>query len=154
VNFIAEFSGFCEHFALTGMATWELPDPQGPQWPAILPADRHEGQDTFATPFHFPLQYSDGLGQRTIERHAETAEARGVSDLGRWETYAALFDIDIFEAVITQRYQQHRRPVGFVRELENILADITGLELERIAKLRKVRNALKEGRRNSLDGWR
>lgn len=60
----ADFDTFCSHWGLTGMATWDLPLPQGPLLPAEFsansPAMPSHGLH-IVLPLHYPLKGSDDL---------------------------------------------------------------------------------------------
>ena len=154
-KFFRDFDAFCDHWRLLGMATWDLPNPDGPKWPEPLSFAAPNDSDSHRmdTPWHFAVQAKDDLGRIAEERHRARAEEMGVVDHRKYEVYAHLLKIDHWERVIRGRYVDHRPP-GFITELEWILADLLPLKFERVGKIRKLRSSLIKGRRRSIEDWR
>ena len=135
------------------MATWDLPVPDGPRWPDPLAgagSDR-PGRAVLDTPWHFPLREEDGLGPFVRREHDRLAREREVEDLMRSpETYGRLLEVDHWERVLRARDLDRRRPRGFVTAIENVLADLLGLQRETVQRLRKLLSARKAGRLRGL----
>ena len=76
-NFQQDINGFLDHWGLIGMATWDLPEPQGPLIPALLPANApampSHGLHIFL-PIHFPLTGADSLLSEIQEEQVRLAK--------------------------------------------------------------------------------
>lgn len=155
-RFTKELDAFCDEWNLQGLATWELPNPQGPKWPVLSPSSEANRQPVVSleTPWHFPVQHRDGCGDVVNEIHSQDATSRGIDDLAHWKTYAHLLELDHWERVIRSRYLDRKKPRGFVTGLEGVLGDLLDLDLDRVRKLRKLLRTLRGGKLRSLAGWR
>jgi hypothetical protein len=155
-DFLIGFGEFCERWSLLGMATWDLPELGGLNWPelASTPQSSHARAVTFRSPVDFPVLDSDGLGAIARDQHVAAAKKVGVEDLKRWETYARLFEIDHWERVLRTRYAEGARPRDYVTFLEASIGKIIHRDVERVHKLRKQLRGLKSGRRNRLSSAR
>lgn len=154
-EFTRAFDRFCDDWRITGFATWELPEIDGPKWPDPLAevTEKRGGRAVFDTPWHFPLQASDGLGPQLKSAHDHAKADRGVDDPRSWRTYRQMFLVDFWGHVLRSRYTD-RQPRGFVSRLEGFVADIVQLDVVRVAKLRKLISAFRRGTRQSLAGTR
>jgi hypothetical protein len=155
-EFARTFDEFCDSWRICGMATWELPDVDGPKWsePELGADSGLLGRSTYDTPWHFCLRAEDDLGNLLRQQHEQVAQEMAVNDHNSWRTYGQLFLLDFWEQVIRSRYLDVPRPRGFVTALTSFIADIVGLDGERVAKLRKLRSALQKGTLTSLAGRR
>lgn len=156
IKFVREFDRFCDEWRLNGMTAWELPDVDGPKWPAECLSSQRQlsGQFVWDTPWHFCVLAKDGLGEAQRLEHALVAKERGVNDHGKWQTYSHLFEIGFWENVTRIRYKRQQRARAFVTAQEQFIADIVNLDPERVQKLRKMRVALLSGKITSLAGKR
>jgi hypothetical protein len=151
-EFLREFDLFCKKWRLSGMVTWDLPDPEGPMWPEIRPiTDRVSDYSLVTTtPPEFPLRIEDGLGAPAFHHQRDIVSQHRVADLKRWQTYGLLFEIDHWERVIANRYADHKRPRGFVLKLEQIVGEIVHKDQTHIQKLRKKLHAFRQKSRTKL----
>lgn len=153
---IAQFgralTDFCNRWQLQGLATWDLPIPDGPKWSTLAtpPELSKQGISVTQTPFHFPLQASDDLEKVAEDNHHRASSRRGVDDHAMWETYAHFLPLAHWQAVFTSRYSKPKRSKGFMLQMEGVIAAIIGVSDERVKRLRRHYNALKSGRKTSL----
>jgi len=157
LEFQQQFDKFCDRWRLLGMITWDLPKIDGPKWTEHYPGRPMtlEGMTCQDTPFHFPLQSQDGLGELAKEEHDRLAEAHGFTDQSKWETYSQLLRLSFWEETIDRRYAENKQPIkGFLVNKITVLVRLLKLEEGRIVKLRKWSNQLRKGRRSSLTGVR
>ena len=153
-QFAKQFNQFCDKWQINGMVSWELPDVAGPKWPELQPNPLGlTGRVTYDMPWHFPLLAEDGLGEFARQEHEALAQEMSVDDQGSWRSYAQMFLVGFWEGVIRSRYTE-RRPRGFVTAMTAYIADIVGLDMERIKRLRKWRSAMLRGDLSSLAGKR
>lgn len=157
---IAEFgralTDFCGRWQLNGLATWDLPIPDGPKWSSMTtpPELAERGVSVTQTPFHFALQVKDGVGNAAEENHRQQALKRSVDDHSNWDTYAHFLPLAHWEAVFTNRYRKSIRCKSFMLGMEAAIAAILGVSAERAKRLRVHLKALKSGRITSLHGSR
>jgi hypothetical protein len=151
-EFLRDFDNFCREWRLSGMATWDLPHPEGPMWPELRPIPDRVSEYSFVTttPPEFPLLAGDGLGTSARNHQRDIAVKHGVADLMRWQTYARVLEIDHWERVLRTRYADATRPRSYVTFLEATIGQIIKLDAERVREYRKQLRALKSGRRNIL----
>lgn len=152
--FWESFSEFCQAWQLTCMATWDLPEPSGPQWPRFRGGRNEPGVVELQSPWHFPLQESDNVGALAVAAHADAAAQRGVKDLGRWSIYATLLPIAHWQAVFMTRYPEDQRVKPFQARVDALLGELVGMSEGRIKKLRLALESLRSGTRHSLRGVR
>lgn len=154
-NFFGALNRFCDRWRITGFASWELPEIDGPKWPNDLSIalKEHDGPAPMDTPFHFPTKFSDPIGQILRENHRSEMNERGINDQSSWLTYQELFQIDFWENVIISRYASKSNK-GFVTRMTSFIAYVVELDIDRVKKLRTVISAFKQGKRSSLRGFR
>jgi hypothetical protein len=156
-QFVGAFETFCQEWEINGFETWDLPLPRGPHWPELcsVPSQRScKATLTLNTPWHFVALDSDGLGDLAMEQLRAEQKRHGIDDERAWRTYAQLFRLGFWEAVLRRRYADRARPRNFVSQTERLLAELLEVSLERVERLRKLHSALKAGRRRSLAGVR
>jgi hypothetical protein len=155
-EFTYRFGQFCDCWHLMGMASWELPNVQGPLWAAGLPPDalRTRGSVTVTTPWHFKVMRGDELGSFLEAEHRQQVAEHGIDDDESWQSYATLLEIFHWEIVLRSRYGSSQRKRGFFTQLETVLADMLSLSRDRVKVLRKRLRALRSGRLGSLRGLR
>ncbi len=156
-TFAAAFAAFCDRWGLMGMATWDLPDPQGPLLPNKLPADaialpRHGVH--LILPAHYPLFNDDALQRRVLAEQRRQAEEMGIDSslagLPHHRVYAEMFRAIHLERTVIARYGQGSRPKGFISQIEAAIADVLGSGLDQVKKLRKAISICRRGKRSSL----
>ena len=156
-RFLVRLDEFCDRWQVFELATWNLPLPDGPHWPRLLPAataDTSQSTTVLQTPVRFGLRSDDGTGKVHQQEHEMAKATAGIDDVDSWNTCARLLKIDHWERVLRTRYSGRQRPQNHIMLLSNIIADESHLDGERVTKLRKLLNSLKAGRRTSLRNWR
>ena len=126
-EFQAKLDKFLLHWGLAGMATWDLPEPQGPLIPALMkpdsPAMPHHGLH-IVLPTHYPLTSNDLLLAEIRRQQQQIAAGRsldaGVPGLAHFDAYGRLFEVYHLETIIRTRYG--KRGGGFMGQMENALA--------------------------------
>lgn len=156
-RFLDRLDGFCDRWQIFEMVTWDLPLPDGPHWPRMLPVkttDASQSTTVLQTPVRFGLRSDDGTGNVHQQEHETAMAAAGIDDVGSWKTCTSLLKIDHWERVLKTRYAGRQRPQNHIMMLTSIIAAEFDMDGERVTKLRKLLNSLKAGRRTSLRNWR
>lgn len=153
-SFAADYDAFCDRWGLTGMATWDLPDPQGPLFPSLLPPGapalpRHGLH--VVLPLHYPLAHDDDLLRQIVQLQrglaAELGVDRTAAGLPHHEAYATILEVVHWERVVTGRYGGGRRRPGFVGLVVEAVAVAAGREVNLVQKWRKAVSACRRGKR-------
>ena len=118
----SDFTAFCDRWGLIGIATWDLPLPQGPLLPSPLPAGAPalpvHGVHLIL-PVHYPLKGDDDLLELILGQQRALAEELGldsaVAGLPHHRIYASILEVVHLERTITHRYAGARRPRGLRR---------------------------------------
>ena len=151
------FLAFCDRWSLTGIATWDLPEPQGTMIPVLLPIDSpampRQGLLLFV-PAHYPLQGDDDLQSKIFKLQRQVVADQGLDEslagLPRYKVYGQMLEIASVESTATARYASPRPPRGFVDRLEWGLSDHLGVEIDQIQRLRKAIAACRRGNRGKV----
>lgn len=153
-EFHAALMKFFDDWQLVGMATWELPIPQGPLFanPQLPTAVRNSvaGVSVFV-PLHYPLTSGDELLQMIVEQQNQMAHQKPIGpsrdSRSHYKSYARMVDVAHWERVVTERYGQPRKPPRFVSSLESALQDHLRLSADQVQRLRKnIAACLRGGR--------
>ncbi len=136
----------CGRWSLTGLATWDLPLPQGPleSLPAALVA-RLRGPDAIVdhTPMFFDIPSDWDLREQVRDRQAIDGQLQGISGFpvtntspraGRLSEFANLSRLWLIEHAVQQRCGS---PRGIVTRLIEIVADIFGVSTDRLWQLHR-----------------
>ena len=153
-SFASDLTSLFGRWGLIGMATWDLPLPQGPLLPSLLP----EGSAALPAegihlilPVHYPLTGDDGLLTVILEQQQSLAERLGldasVAGLPHYKIYARLLKVLHHERTITGRYARAVRPRGSVKVMVGALADGLNLSDDQVERLRKAISACRRGQR-------
>lgn len=152
-DFWNQFIDFCDFWQLQGLATWQLPLPQGPIRLPDFGAPDGSAALTLSHPWHYPLQGQEGVGELALAEHQIVATERGVDDHGSWQTYSSFLPIAHWEHVLRSRYK-NAQAVGLVTAMEVVLGEITHLSTDRVQRLRTRLGSLQSGSISSLKGKR
>ncbi|MAT69396.1 MAG: hypothetical protein CMJ58_07695 [Planctomycetaceae bacterium] len=152
-DFWNQFIDFCDFWQLQGLATWQLPLPQGPIRLPDFGASDGTAAWTISHPWHYPLQEQEGVGDLELADHQRLATERGIDDHGSWQTYSSFLPIAHWEHVLRSRYKNAQN-VGLVTAMEVVLGAITHLSPDRVQRLRKRLRSLQSGSKSSLKGTR
>lgn len=156
-QFQTALAAFLDRRGLMQLASWDLPQPQGPLIPASFPANapampRHGLH--IVLPIHYPLTGTDGLLQRIREQQVELARQNNLdpslAGLGRYEVFAQMLEVEHIERAIRSRYGRPGQRGGFVTALEFAIAAALGVRIDHVKRLRKGIAACKRGRRSSI----
>lgn len=152
--FAADFASLCDRWGLIGMATWDLPLPQGPLLPSLLPAGSPALPARgvhLVLPLHYPLAGDDDLLKEILNHQQSLADELGldasVAGLPHHKAYARILEVVHHERTVTGRYAGAGRPPGFVGVLVEALAEGLGQSVDQVQRARKVIAACRRGRR-------
>jgi hypothetical protein len=155
--FATAFFEFCDRWGLAGMASWDLPEPQGPLFPNPLPpgAPALPRQAVhLVIPVHYPLTGDDDLLTRILQEQQCLADLAGLprsaAGLPHHKAYATILEVVHWERVITGRLGPRPRPRGFVGLLRHAIAATLGIQVDQVEKWRKAISACRRGRRDSV----
>jgi hypothetical protein len=159
--FGADFFRFCDHWGLAGMASWDLPDPQGALFPTLLPpgapALPRQGLHLYL-PIHYPMTGDDELLARILQEQRALARDAGLprsaAGLPHHRAYATLLEVLHWERAAAARFGAARVPRGFVDRIKEAIAATLGLSVDRIDKCRRAISACRRGRRDSVAALR
>lgn len=146
---------FLDRWGLTSLATWDLPNPQGPLLPNLLPegspARPAHGVWVYV-PVHYPLQGDDALQGQIVGFQRSQVAALGIDSSfagnTHHETYERMFRVLHLERVVHRRFAHP--PRGLVGRIEEAAAVAFGLSVERVQRLRKMIARCRAGRRASV----
>jgi hypothetical protein len=155
--FAADFAGFCGRWGLVGMATWDLPLPQGPLLPSpwlgqspTLPAEAVH----LVLPVHYPMTGDENLLDRVREAQRALADRLGldasVAGLPHYRIYGQMLEVAHHERTIARRYGAALRSPGSKQALIEALAESLGQSADQVARLRKEIAACRRGNRASI----
>jgi hypothetical protein len=145
-RFHEALDGLCGKWFLAGLATWDLPLPQGPleSLPAALVA-RLRGPDAIVD--HFPLFFdipSDiDLREQVRDRQAIDGQLQGISGFpvtntspraGRLSEFTNLVRLWLIEHAVQQRCGS---PRGIVTRVVELVADVFGVSTDRVRQLHR-----------------
>jgi hypothetical protein len=155
--FETAFFDFCDRWGLAGMASWDLPDPQGAFFPDLLspnaPALPQQGLHLFL-PIHYPLTGDDDLLARILQEQRSLARQAGLprsaAGLPHYRAYATILEVLHWERVITDRVGPARRPRGFVGLIKEAIAEALHITDHQVDKWRKAISTCRRGRRDSV----
>jgi hypothetical protein len=157
-NTVADFEmnlkTFLNRWGLVRMASWDLPEPQGPLLPNPLPPDSPAlpGHGVhLVLPIHYPLQGDDGLLRQIFEFQRQFAREQGLEDsmagLPHYKAYAGMFDVLHLERTIRSRFEGSPKPRGLVERIEEAAAAVLPSLPDLIRKYRKAVSACRRGKR-------
>ncbi len=157
--FATALRALLDRWGLTSLAAWDLPDPQGPLLPDLLPADavaRPAHGVYVYVPVHYPLQGDDALQQQVTEFQRRQAVGLGIdpSFAGNThhETYERMFRVLHLEGSVRRRFA--RPPRGLAAGIEAASAAVLGLSTDRVGRLRKWVRACRAGKRSRVKALR
>lgn len=156
VAFAADLRTFLDRWGLIQLATWDLPDPQGPLLPDLLPADAParpaHGVHLFV-PVHYPLQGDDDLLRRVREfqrqRASELGLDAGFGGVAHHAQYAQMFRLIHLDWAVRGRFPG-RAPRGLVSATEAAASAYLGIGGESVRRLWKWVRACRAGRRATI----
>ena len=158
---VMNFREFCDQWSLIGMATWELPFPQGPLLPAFLPSDSpalSKRMVHLILPIHYHLTGDEDLINTIVEQQRALAIQFGfdpsVAGLPYYIQYARMFKVVHNEGVIRQRYAPEIKSRCAVGALIEAIAEGTSQSVEQVKRLRKIISQCQKGRRSQVERLR
>jgi len=157
IRFAQDLAAFLDRWSLMHLATWDLPNPQGPLLPNPLPegspALPGHGVHT-VVPVHYPVLGLDDLPREIGRQQKQLAREAGldpsVAGLPHFAVYAQILNVIHLEQIIVQRYGQGTRPKAFMTRMEEAIADVLDCGLANVKKLRKGISACLRGRRHEV----
>jgi hypothetical protein len=157
VAFGDKLRAFLDRWGLTLLATWDLPEPQGPLLPNSLPpgaAALPAHGVHLVLPLHYPLQGADEPLRQVLGYQRQAARDLGLDEslagLPHHKAYASLFDVLHLERAIRARLRPGRLARGHVMRLEGAITEGLGVSLALVQKCRKAITACLKGRRSRV----
>jgi len=155
-SFEASFKQFCDKWMITGMATWDLPIPQSPEFPGNkVNIDRHflRGLATISVPFFYSLQGDDSVVS-AVYRYQKKALEKGIDEnlagLGHHKNFGTMLMIAHLEETIRRRYGNGKANSGLVSQLEEAFQEFLGIKEDQVRKLRKGISTCRKGKMEQL----
>ena len=152
--FVAAFVAFCDRWDLTGLASWDLPEPLGPLLPDLSSPDDPATAGRalrLSLPLHYPLLSDDDLLSKVFEQQRQLARERGLdpslAGLPHHKAYGQIFEVVHLEQTVLGRFDRPGRHKGLIAEVLRMAAVVLGLAEARIRTLRKAASACRRGRR-------
>jgi hypothetical protein len=154
--FAREFLVSCERWGLAGMASWDLPHPQGALFtnplPQGAPAQPRQGLHLFL-PIHYPLTGDDDLLGKILREQQVLARQVGLphsaAGLPHHMAYAKILEVDHWERVLKARFAP-KPPRGFIARLEEAIAKALRISVVQVEKYRKAISACRRGMRDQV----
>jgi hypothetical protein len=158
-QFAQDTRGFLDRWGLTEMITWDLPCPQGPLLPSLLPPGAPALPQLaihIVLPLHYPLQNNDDLLRQILESQRHFARIEGLDEslagLPHYKVYGAMLHVAHVEQTARSRLPRGTLPRGFVGRLEQALVAVLGGRIDQVRKLRKAIAKCRRGGRAGI-GW-
>ena len=155
IAFSASLNQFLDKWGLTGMASWDLPNPQGPLFPDALPVNstaRPAHGIHVYVPVHYPLQHDDELLHQVREFQRQQAVElelpKEFAGIAHHAQYAQMFRILHLEQAIRSRFST--QPRGLVSAVEGAAYDEIGISVSSIQRLRKWTTTCRAGDRATI----
>jgi hypothetical protein len=141
---------FCNRYGLMSLASWDLPDPQGPFFTDPLgpnsAARPQQGLYLFI-PLGYPVQNNDDLLETIAFQQREIARLLGMNirmaGFQSHVSFAKAFKIDLLEKAIRSRFR--REPRGIVSAITAAAATVIGSDPTYVKELRKDVAARRRG---------
>jgi hypothetical protein len=160
-RFAADRDAFFDRWSLLGLASWDLPEPQGPLFPSLLaagaPALPRHGLH-IVLPLHYPLAQDDDLLRQILGLQRRFAADRGIdrtaAGLPHHGAYSTILEVEHWERVVTGRYGRGARRRGFVGLVVEAVAEAIGREVNLVVKWRKAISACRRGERSKIKALR
>jgi hypothetical protein len=160
-KFAAAFVAFCDRWALTGMASWELPQPQ----PLLLlspPLQKlpHVPSNVLhiILPVYYPLPRNHDLIRELRTRQNDLAKQANIpssiAGLCHFRFYAQLLAVFHLERVISSRYGPAKRYPGFVGDLKIAISRACRVKADQLDRYRKAISARRRGRPDRIPKFR
>lgn len=146
-----------DKWSLIQLAAWDLPAPQGPLVPNLLPPTspafpRHAIQ--LSIPFWHPIKGVDDLSSEVVRIQLQAARDLGIEEevasLPRCEIYGQIAELVHLERAMRARFAAERPPRGLVTRLIRAAADCLGVEPRRVQKLRSAITLCLQGGRHRV----
>jgi hypothetical protein len=146
---------FLDKWQLMYLATWDLPAPQGPHMPTMLPrsSPAFPRQSVhFAVPTYYPLQANDNLTARVTCQQVQAAREAGVeitgASLQHAEAYAQIAMLIHLELAIRSRFD--RPPPGLVARIVRAAAGVLGVCEAQVKRYREDISRCRRGQRHGI----
>jgi hypothetical protein len=160
-GFAADRDAFLDRWGLIGMASWDLPEPQGPLFPSLLGvgAPALPGHALhLVLPLHYPLAHDDDLLRQILGLQRGLAADRGLdrtaAGLPHHGAYTTILEVEHWERVVTGRYGRGTRRRGFIGLVVEAVAEAIGREVDLVEKWRKAISACRRGERSRIKALR
>jgi hypothetical protein len=155
-TFQSKLASFLDKWGLCGLASWDLPIPQGPLLPDELPPNsqaRPSNAIHVVVPLHFHLQGEDDLIRLVQQLQREKAMDldldASLPGLMHHSAYGAMFEVIHLERTIRSRFPG-RAPRGLVGAIVDTAATHLSVGVDHIRRLRKAVSACRKGRRSQI----
>lgn len=156
-DFGTRLVAFLDKWALTQMATWDLPVAQGPMVPNLLPPTspafpRHGIHITL--PVYYPLTGDDDLLTEVLRLQQQAAREVGIGSsaagLPHHQAYAQLVDVLHLERAIRSRFPGLKPPRGLASRVVAAAVACLGLSEDHVTRYRKAITRCLRGERDRV----
>ncbi len=153
-EFGARFSAFLDRWQLIGMSAWDFPDPLEfhPVDRRYQPDRRSVSSTTTTISGLIALNKKDGrISDGVRQQHAKFRRERGIAGLdSKWKSYATIADIHRLERVLLSRLHLLPDLTFTETQLANRIGDFLQLDEDYVRRLRRHRDALRQGQISEL----
>jgi hypothetical protein len=143
-----------DKYGLISLATWDLPVPQGPLLPNLLPPGSPAQPRTgvnLHVPNYLPMPAGDAFDREVARLQQQTARDLGIGESGvglpRHEAYSRLMDVLHLERSIRARLPGPPLLRGDAGRIVRAIAKALDMKTDRVEKYRKAVTACRAGRR-------
>jgi hypothetical protein len=159
--FFSQYERFLDRWGLLQMATWDLPQPQGPLLPSPVAADspaypRHGIH--IVLPIHYPVQENDDLIREILKFQRAAARELNIDEsfagLPHCGSYGRMFEIIHLERSIRSRIRPGNSLHGHGAAMEHAIASSLHVTVAAVKKHRLAISACLRGKRSSVHGLR
>ncbi len=157
-QFVQELVAFLDRWSLMNLTTWDLPSPQGPLLPNVLPPNSPamptQGIHIFM-PTYFPLQGDDDLHRHVLKQQQQKAKDQGLDASMAGLSHATAYErmhqvIHLEQTIVRRNARTNRPPPGFMTRVEEAIAAVLNCEVDNVKKLRKGISLCRRGKRESV----
>lgn len=160
-SYAAAFHDLMDRWGLMTLVTWDLPEPQGPLLPTLLPPGaqampRHGVQ--LVVPIHYPLKGDDDLLHKVQEQQQMLARTLGIDEtfagVPHHEPYDYIFRLIHLDRAMRARVPAGRSVRGLVGLIERAAMDVLKISKDYFDKLCKGMRKCLRGERAEVSWHR
>jgi hypothetical protein len=143
-----------DRWGLTRLVTWDLPEPQGPLMPSLLPPQAQAMPPHgvhLVLPLHYPVKGDDALLQLVQDEQRKLASSLQIeasfAGVPHHEAYEQMFRLLHLERAMWARRSPGQSDRGLVDLISRAAFKVLGVSAERFKKLRNAGNKCRRGKR-------